>query len=141
MAWSGFSQTHLVQKQASVQESSGPVSGRMQLAHYLFPTFRLGCGLPQTARIILRKISPDPIWFWLTGHVLVKLIRFRSKLVCKNHPARFCPLPADQIRHLDWVGMVVLFVVIVWKQHSLRVSTLRVVVKNGTLIQIVKMAV
>ena len=41
--------------------------------------------------------------FWLTGHVLVKLIRFRSKPVCKNHPAHFCPLQADRIRHLYWV--------------------------------------
>ena len=30
------------------------------------PTFRLGCILPQTARIILCKTSPDPICFWLT---------------------------------------------------------------------------
>ena len=137
MAWSGFSQAHLVQKQVGVQESSGPVSGRMQPAHYQFPAFRLGCGLPQMAPIILCKISPDPIWFWLTGHVLVKLIRFGSKPVCKNHPAHFCPLQADRIQHLYWVGMVVLFVVIVLKRPSLRVSTIRVVLKNGSLIQIV----
>ena len=42
MAWPGFSQTHLVWKQAGVQESSSPVSGRTQPARYQFPTFRLG---------------------------------------------------------------------------------------------------
>ena len=41
MAWSGFGQTHLVQKQAGVQESPGPVSGKMRPAHYQFPTLRL----------------------------------------------------------------------------------------------------
>ena len=43
-----------------------PLSGRMQLTHYQFPTFRLSCVIPQTARIILCKTRPDPIWFWLT---------------------------------------------------------------------------
>ena len=63
MAWSGFGQTHLVRKQAGVQESSGPASGRTQPARYQFPTFRLGCLLPQTARIILSKTSPGLIFF------------------------------------------------------------------------------
>ena len=66
MTWSGFGHTDLVRKQAGVQESSGPVSGRTQLVHYQFPTFRLDSVLPQTSRIILCKTSPDPIWFWLT---------------------------------------------------------------------------
>ena len=65
VAWSGFGQTHLVWKQADVQESSGPVSGRTQPARYQFPTFRLSSVLPQTSRIILCKTSPDPISFWL----------------------------------------------------------------------------
>ena len=65
MAWSGFGQTHLVQKQAGVQESSGPVSGRTQPARYQFPTFRLGSVLPQTARIYCCQTNPDPILFWL----------------------------------------------------------------------------
>ena len=56
-----------VQKQAGVQESSGPSSGRMRPARYRLPTFRLGCILPQMARIKLYKASPDPIWFWLTA--------------------------------------------------------------------------
>ena len=41
MAWSGFGQTDVVRKQADVQESSGPVSGRTQPARYQFPTFIL----------------------------------------------------------------------------------------------------
>ena len=65
MAWSGFGQTHLVQKQAGMQESSGPVSGRTQPARYQFPTFSLGFVLPQRSRIILCKTSPDPVYFWL----------------------------------------------------------------------------
>ena len=48
--WSGFGQTHLVWKQAGVQELSGPVSGRTQPARYQFSTFRLGSILPQTSR-------------------------------------------------------------------------------------------
>ena len=44
----------------------GPGSGKMQLAHYRFPTFRLCCVLPKTALIILCKTSQDPIWIWLT---------------------------------------------------------------------------
>ena len=86
-SWSGFGQTHLVWKQAGVQESSGPVSGRTQTARYQFPTFRLGSVFPQTSRIILCKTSPDPVWFWL-----IKRIRSGSKPVCNNHPARFWPL-------------------------------------------------
>ena len=77
MAWSGFGQTHLVWKQAHVQESSGPVSGRTQLARYQFPIFRLGSVLPQTSRIILCKISDlvlaDCVRFW------AKRIRSGSK--------------------------------------------------------------
>ena len=49
-----------------MQKSSGAVSGRMQPARYQFLTFRLGCVLPQTARIILCKARLDPIWFWPT---------------------------------------------------------------------------
>ena len=45
MAW--FGQTHLVWKQAGVQESSSPVSGRTQPTRYQFPSFRLGSVLPQ----------------------------------------------------------------------------------------------
>ena len=65
MVWSGFGQTHLVWKQAGVQESLGPVSGRIQPARYQFTSFRLGSILPQTSWIILCKTSPHPIYFWL----------------------------------------------------------------------------
>ena len=41
-----------------------PSSSRTQPACYHFPTFRLGCFLPQMAWIVLCKASPDPIWFW-----------------------------------------------------------------------------
>ena len=61
MACSRFDQTHLVWKLAGVQESSGPVSGRTQLACYQFPTFRLGSVLPQTPRMIVCKTSLDLI--------------------------------------------------------------------------------
>ena len=64
-AWSGFGQTHLVWKQAGVQESSGLISGRMQPARYQLPTFRHSSVLPQTSWIILCKTIPDPILFWL----------------------------------------------------------------------------
>ena len=50
----GFNQTRMVRKQAGVQESSGPVSGRTEPACYQFPTFRLDSVRPQTARIILK---------------------------------------------------------------------------------------
>ena len=54
---------HLVWKEASVQESSGPVAGRMQPAHYQFPTFRRSSVLPQTSRIKLCKTSPGSDFF------------------------------------------------------------------------------
>ena len=56
MAWSGFGQTHLVWKQAGVQESSGPVSGRTQPARYQFPNLRLSSVLLQT---FYRRSSTD----------------------------------------------------------------------------------
>ena len=72
--WSGFGQTHLARKQAGVQESSGPVSGRTQPARYHFPTFRLGSALPQTSRTILCKnqsgsdlVLADCAMFWPNG--------------------------------------------------------------------------
>ena len=44
-----------------------PGSGKMQPAHYLFPTFRLDCFLPHMALITLCKVSLDQIWFWPNG--------------------------------------------------------------------------
>ena len=66
MTWSASGQMHLVWKQVSVQGPKGLVSGRTQPARYQFPTFRLGCALPQMSRIILCETSPDPVQFWLT---------------------------------------------------------------------------
>ena len=43
-----------------------PGSGRMEPAHYQFPTFSLCCVLPQMTQTILCKTSPDLFWFWLT---------------------------------------------------------------------------
>ena len=37
MAWSGFGKMHFVRKQAEVEESLGPVFGRMQLACFQIP--------------------------------------------------------------------------------------------------------
>ena len=68
-------------------------SGRIQPAFYQFPTFRLGCVLPQTAQIILCKTSWDPVWFWLTvsglGQTDPVWKQVGSKSVCKNHWACF----------------------------------------------------
>ena len=58
--WSGFGQTRLIQKQAGVQKSSGLVSGRMQPAHYQFPTFKLGCVLLRTVLIIIHMVQKQP---------------------------------------------------------------------------------
>ena len=46
MVWSGFGQTHLVWKQAGVQESSGPVSGRMQPVSHFQIRFRYSTDVP-----------------------------------------------------------------------------------------------
>ena len=64
MAWSGFAQPHLVQKQADVQESFGLclVSGRILQAHYQLQTFRLCYILPQMIRVILCKTSHGSNW-------------------------------------------------------------------------------
>ena len=48
-ALSCIGQTDLVWKQVGVQESSGPLLAERKQPARLFPTFRLGCVLPQTA--------------------------------------------------------------------------------------------
>ena len=60
MVWSDFGQIHLVWKQASVQESSGPF-----LAEHNQPS----ASFPEMARNILCKTSPDLIWLWLADCV------------------------------------------------------------------------
>ena len=82
MAWSGFGQTHLVRKQAGLQESSDLV--------------RADCNWPATSLPHLdmvaffhrrRKTSLDLICSSWLYQVLAKQIRSRSKPVCKNHLA------------------------------------------------------
>ena len=100
MAWSGFGQRRLVWKQAGVQESYGPVSGRMHPARCQCPTFRLDSILPQTDNIVQNQPGSgqvlakwirsgfgqvDPVRFWPSGSGQ-EACRF------KNHPARFWPM-------------------------------------------------
>ena len=76
IAWLGFGQTCLVQKQAGVQESLGPVSDRMQPACYKFPTFRFwpngsGPEVSWCARIIRPCFWADLDEIWMfTGKAL-----------------------------------------------------------------------
>ena len=98
MAWSGFGQTHLVWKQAGVQESSGQVSGRTQPSRYQFPTFRRGSVLPKISRIIFSSGR--------SCLVLAKQIRSGSKLVCKTHPARFWPMLSSRADPACLLGSV-----------------------------------
>ena len=65
MAWSGFGQTHLVQKQADVQESSGLVPEDRNQPATSFPLSD-SVVFFHRSQIILCKTGPDPIWFWLT---------------------------------------------------------------------------
>ena len=92
MAWPGLAKLDQVRKQTGVQESSGLVSGRTQPACYQFPSFRFGCVLPQTSRIILNKTSPNPNRSGWLCQVLAKRIRSGSRPMCKKHPARFWPM-------------------------------------------------
>ena len=57
----GFGQTHLIRKQAGVQESSGPVSGRTRPARYQFPTFKSRLRFPIDGRDPAVQNQPDPI--------------------------------------------------------------------------------
>ena len=107
IAWSGFGQTHLVLKQAGVQEYSGPVPGRDatgSLPVSRFQTrFRSSTDVPDN--IVQNQPGSDL--------VLADCVRFGpngwrsgSKPVCKNHPARFLPTlpsrwnPANRIRQV-----------------------------------------
>ena len=61
---------------------------RMELAHnqFQFPTFKLSCIPPQTARITLCKTSLDLIWLWLTVRFWPNRPRLEAiYLVYKNH--------------------------------------------------------
>ena len=96
MAWSGFGLTHLAQKQVGVQESS-----RQVLAECDWPT----TSFPLSGLVAFFHKQPGsyhakPTWiqFGVSGQVLAKWIRSRSKLVCKKHQACFWPML------LIWVG-------------------------------------
>ena len=66
LALSVFGEMHLVCKQAGVHESSGPVSGKTQPAHYQFSLSGLVAMIHlQTSQMILSKTSLDLIKFWL----------------------------------------------------------------------------
>ena len=90
LAWSGFGQTHLAWKQAGVQESSGPVSGRTQPARYQFPTFRRS-STDVSDNIVQNQPGSD----FSSGRLcrsLARRIRSGSKPMCKNHLDRFWPI-------------------------------------------------
>ena len=107
MAWSGFGQTQLVWKQAGVQESQGPVSGRNQPARYQFPIFRLGCVPSQRSRIVLCKTRPDP------DLVLADCVRFwpngsgpeasRCARIIRPASGQCFSADVNRIRHVYWV--------------------------------------
>ena len=102
MVWSGFGQTRLVWKQAGVQESLVPVSGRTQPARYQFPTFRRGSVLPQTSRIKLCKTSPG------SDIVLADCARFgpngsgpeasRCARIIRPEAGQCCPADPDRLQ-------------------------------------------
>ena len=105
MAWSGFGQTHLVQKQAGMEESSGPVYSRTQPEYYQFSIFRFCCVLLLTARIILCKTNPERIRFGL--HVCVRLRpngsdpeASRCATITRSTSGQ--QFRADRIRHVYW---------------------------------------
>ena len=111
MSWSGFGQTYVVLKQASVLESSGPGSGRMQLACYQFPTFRLGVhSSTDILDRIVQNLNQSGTYLVLADcQVFAKQIWPRSEPVCKNHLACFWPTllsqsrpDANQIQHVYW---------------------------------------
>ena len=107
MAWSGFGQMHLVWKEASVQELSGPVAGRMQPAHYQFPTFRRSSVLPQTSQIKLCKTSPGPISFWLIVPGFGQTVPVPKQASVQESSI---PLLANSswMQHVYWVTWIVL---------------------------------
>ena len=86
----------------------GPVSARTPPARYQLPSFRLGCVLPQTARVTLCNISPDPIWFWLSVcQVWVKRIRSGSKPQVQESPGPFLA-NANRIWSVHWDSAICL---------------------------------
>ena len=84
-AWPGFGQMDLIQKQASVQESSGLVLAECYGPATSFPLSDSGPFFHRWPRSHCTKLPW--IWFgsgWLY-QISAKQIRSRSNLVCKNH--------------------------------------------------------
>jgi len=70
MVWSGFGQTHLVWKQAGVQESSGPVSGRTQPVSHFQTLFPFSTDVPDNIvqnRPGSELVPADCVRFWPNG--------------------------------------------------------------------------
>ena len=93
-----------------MQESSGPVSGSVQPALYLFPTFRIDSVHPKTSRITLYGTSPDPIKFWLvvSGFGQTDPVRKQANVQESSDPFladAFQKIRPDayRIRHVYWV--------------------------------------
>ena len=116
MVKSGFGQTHLVWKQAGVQESSGPVSGRTQPARYQLPTFiqtRFRSSTDVPDNIVQNQpgsdlVLADCVRFWPNGSGP------EASQCAKNHPARCWPMlpsrsgpDANRIQHLYWGSIVI----------------------------------
>ena len=124
MAWSGFGQTHLVQKQSwcagiiwpgFCQEATGP------LPVLDFQTkFRSSTDVPDN--IVQNQpgshlVLVDCVRSWPNGpgpeasrcvcQTMAKRTRSGSKPVCKNHPARFWPvLPSRSGPHVYWAEFI-----------------------------------
>ena len=79
-----------------------PGFGKMQPAHYLFPTFPLCCFLPHMSLITLCKVSLDQIWFWLTvsGFSQTDLVQRLGPTLMNQSGS-----DVNQIQHVYW-GMV-----------------------------------
>ena len=81
MAWSGFGQTHLVQKQAGLQESSAdPVSGKPQPSRYQFLIqfqTRLRSSADGSDIIVQNRPGSDLVLADCVSQVLAKRIRSR----------------------------------------------------------------
>ena len=90
MAWSGFGQTHLVQMQSGVIESSGPVLAEhnSQLPVYHFQTW-LHFSTDSLDHIVQNQ--PGSNLVLADCQVLAKQIQSESKPACKNHWACFWP--------------------------------------------------
>ena len=109
MTWSAFGQIHLVQKQADVQESLGPVLAEYNWPATSFPLSDLAAFFDRWPRSHCAK--PAQIWFgsgWLC-QVLAKWIQSRRKPVVKNHQTYFwlmllsqCGSDTNWIQHVYW---------------------------------------